>query len=53
MVEQDLEPISDQKIKEDIAFLKGLLADPVKFERWANDMLDRAYGRVVKRRGRR
>jgi len=53
MVEPDLKPVSKEEIQEDIAFLNGLLADPVKFERWANDLLDRAHGRVVERRNRR
>ncbi len=53
MVEPDLKPVSKEEIQEDIAFLKGLLADPVKFERWANDLLDRAHGRAVERRNRR
>jgi len=48
-----MNPLSDQKIKEDIEFLRGMMADPAKFERWANDLLDRAHGRNVGRKHRR
>ncbi len=53
IVEPEMSPISDEEIKEDIEFLKRQMADPVKFERWANDLLDRAHRRNVERRHRR
>ena len=48
-----MNPISKEEIKEDIEFLRGMMADPAKFERWANDLLDRAHGRNVERKRRR
>jgi len=48
-----LNPISNEEIKENIEFLRGMMADPAKFERWANDLLDRAHRRNVGRRRRR
>ncbi len=48
-----MKPISDEEIKEDIEFLRSKMADPAEFERWANDLLDRAHGHNVERRHRR
>jgi hypothetical protein len=48
-----MKPISDEEIKEDIEFLRNIMADPVKFNRWANDLLDRAHRHNVERRRRR
>jgi hypothetical protein len=45
--------ISDQELKEDIKFLRSVMADPARFERWAHDLLDRAHGRNVERKHRR
>jgi hypothetical protein len=47
------EPQFDQEIKEDLEFLRSMMADPAKFEHWANDLLDRAHGRNVERKDRR
>ena len=48
-----MNPISKKEINENIKFLRGIMADPAKFERWANDLLDRAHGRNVERKRRR
>lgn len=49
-VERRVKPISDEEIKEDIEFLRNIMADPVKFNNWANDLLDKAHGHIVERR---
>ncbi len=48
-----MNPISNEEIKENIEFLRRMMADPAKFERWANDLLDRAHRRNIERRRRR
>jgi hypothetical protein len=34
---------STDEVKEDIKFLRALMADPARFNAWANDLLDRAH----------
>ena len=34
---------STDEVREDIEFLRNLMADPVRFKTWANDLLDRAH----------
>jgi hypothetical protein len=46
-----LESPSDKEIRESIEYVKGKMADPAKFEEWANDLLDRAHN--VDRKSRR
>jgi hypothetical protein len=48
-----MKPASDKETKEAIEFLRNMMADPAKFERWANDLLDKAHGRYVGRKRRR
>lgn len=40
------------EVKEDIEFLRTLMADSVRFNAWANDLLDRAHRVNVERRDR-
>lgn len=40
-------------MREVIEFLRNKMADPVRFERWANELLDRGHGYHVGRRKRR
>lgn len=44
---------STDEVKQDIEFLRTLMADPVRFNAWANDLLDRAHKINVERRRRR
>ncbi|MDV3292652.1 MAG: hypothetical protein LYZ70_00090 [Nitrososphaerales archaeon] len=49
-LEPDLKPIPDEEVRGAIEFVRSKVADPVKFERWANDLLDRAHNVERKRR---
>ncbi len=49
-VELNMKPASNEDIREAIKFLRKKMADPVKFERWANELLDRAHNVERKRR---
>jgi len=35
-----MKPVSEEELKEDLKFLRRMLADP-KFDTWANELLDR------------
>ncbi len=48
-----MKPISDEEIRESIEFVRSKMADPATFERWANELLDRAHAYYVGRRRRR
>ncbi len=53
VVELDMKPVSDEEIRKSIEFVKSKMADPMTFERWANDLLDRAHGCNVEQKRRR
>jgi len=49
-----MEPTIDEETKEALEFLKTKLALPKpEFEKWANELLDKAHGHYVERRRRR
>lgn len=45
-------PVSDEEVREAVRFVKSKMADPAEFNRWANELLDRAHD-VERRRPRR
>ncbi len=45
-----MKPISDEEIRESIEFVRSKMADPATFERWANELLDKAHNVERKRR---
>jgi len=42
--------ISDEDVRGAVDFVRSKMADPVEFERWANELLDRAHDVERKRR---
>ncbi len=53
VVEQQMEPVPNEELEEDIEFLRGIMSDPARFEKWANDTLDRSHRHNVGRKKKR